>query len=117
LTDLLKGGTKTLEQTAAAEEAFQSAKRLLAEVVPLQHPAPYAELSLAIDASDSHIGGVMQQKSGGHWRPLNFFSKELNSTESHFSTSDREFLAVYLSICHFLHFCEGRQFQLTTSLW
>jgi hypothetical protein len=73
LTDLLKGGAKTLEWTASAQEAFQAAKRILAAVVPLQHPAPTAELSLATDASDTHIGGVMQQKSGDHWQPLGFF--------------------------------------------
>ncbi len=72
LTDLLKGGAKTLEWTVCAQEAFQNAKRLLAAAVPLQHPAPNVELSLATDASDSHIGGVMQQKSGDHWRPLAF---------------------------------------------
>ncbi len=33
LTDLLKGGAKTLEWTASAQEAFQDAKRLLAAVV------------------------------------------------------------------------------------
>jgi hypothetical protein len=63
LTDLLKGGAKRLDWTAPAPEAFQNAKRLLAAVVPLQHPAPNAELSLATDPSDTHIGGVMQQKS------------------------------------------------------
>jgi hypothetical protein len=30
LTDLLKGGAKTLEWTVSAQEAFQNAKRLLA---------------------------------------------------------------------------------------
>ncbi len=39
----------------------------------LQHPALNAELSLATDASNTHIGGVMQQKSGDHWRHLVFF--------------------------------------------
>ncbi len=68
LTDLLKGEAETLEWSVSAQEAFQNAKRLLA--VPLQHPAPNAELSLATDASDTHIGGVMQQKSGDHWQPL-----------------------------------------------
>jgi hypothetical protein len=63
LTDLLKGGAKTLEWTVSAQEAFQNAKRLLATSVPLQHPARNAELSLATDVSDTHIGGVMQQKS------------------------------------------------------
>jgi hypothetical protein len=49
LTDLLKGGAKTLDWTASAQEAFQNAKLLLAAAVPLQHPAPNAELSLASD--------------------------------------------------------------------
>jgi hypothetical protein len=61
LTDLLKGGAKTLEWTVSAQEAFQEAKCLLATAMPLQHSAPNAELSLATDASDTHIGGVMQQ--------------------------------------------------------
>jgi hypothetical protein len=46
--------------------AFQNVKRLHTKAVPLQHPSPQAELSLATDASNSHIGGVMQQKSGDH---------------------------------------------------
>jgi hypothetical protein len=75
LTDILKGGAKTLEWTVSAQEAFQNEKHLLVAAVPLQHPAPNAELSLATDASHSHIGGVMQQKSGDHWRPLGFFSQ------------------------------------------
>ncbi len=83
--NLLKSRAKTLEWTISTQEAFQNAKRLLAAVVPLQHPAPNAELSLATDASDTHIGGVMQQKSGEHWRPLGFFSRKLTDTESRYS--------------------------------
>jgi hypothetical protein len=97
--DLLKGGAKTLEWTVSAQEAFQNAKSLLA-AVPLQHPAPNAELSLATDASNTHIGGVMQQKSGDHWRPLGFFSRKLTDTESHYSTFDRELLAAHAAIKH-----------------
>jgi hypothetical protein len=93
LTNLLKGGPKTLQRTAAAQEAFQQAKRLLTAAVQLQHPAPNAELSLATDASDTHIGGVMQQKSEDHWKPLGFFSHKLMDTESRYSTFDRELLA------------------------
>jgi hypothetical protein len=61
LTDLRKGGAKTLEWTVSTQEAFQNAKHLLAAAVPLQHPAPNAELSLATDASHTDIGGVMQK--------------------------------------------------------
>jgi hypothetical protein len=113
-TALLRGGAKTLEWTASAQEAFQNAKRLLAAAVPLQHPAQNAELSLATDASDMSIGGVMHQKSGDHWRPLGFFSRKLSDTESRYSTFDRELLAAFAAIRHFRHFCEGRSFQLWT---
>jgi hypothetical protein len=79
LTDFLKGGAKTLEWTASAQESFQTAKHLLAAAVPLQHPAPNAELSLATDASDTHIGGVMQQKSGDYWLVDHLVSFPTNS--------------------------------------
>ncbi len=102
-----EGGAKTLKRTASAQEAFQNAKRLLAAAVPLQHPAPNAKLSLATDASDTHIGGVMQQKSGDHWRPLGFFSRELTDSESRYSTFDRKLLAARAAIKHFCHFGEG----------
>jgi hypothetical protein len=111
LTDLLRGEA---EWTVSAQEAFQNAKRLLVAAVPLQHPAPNAELSLATDASDTHIGGVMQQKSGDHWGPLGFFSRELTDTASCYSTFDRKLLAAHAAIKHFRHFCEGRAFQLRT---
>jgi hypothetical protein len=84
-----------LEWTVSAQGAFQNAKRLLAAAVPLQHPAPNAELSLAADTSDTHIRGVMQQKSGDHWRPLGFFSRKLTDTESRYSTFDHELLATH----------------------
>jgi hypothetical protein len=111
LTDLLKGGAKTLEWTAPTQEAFQNAKLLLAAAMPLQHPAPNAELSLTTDASNTHIGGVMQQKSGDHWRPLGFFSCKLIDTESHYSPFARELLAAQAAIKHFRHFCEGCVFS------
>jgi hypothetical protein len=76
-------------------------------MVPLQHPAPTTELSLATDASDTHIGGVMQQKSGDHWRHLGFFSRKLPDTESHYSTFARELVAAFAANRHFRHFCEG----------
>jgi hypothetical protein len=103
-----------LEWTATAQEVFQNAKCLLAVAVLLQHPAPQAELSLAADAYDTHIGGVMQQKSGDHCRPLGFFSRKLTDTESRHSTFDRELLAAHAAIRHFRHFHAGCAFQLWT---
>jgi hypothetical protein len=82
--------------------------------MPLQHPAPNAKLSLAMDAYDTHIGGVIQQKSGDYWRPLGFFSHKVTDTESHYSTFDCELLAAHATNKHFRHCCEGQAFQLWT---
>jgi hypothetical protein len=67
-----------LQWTATAKEAFKNAKNLLTKVMQLQHPSSQTELSLATDASNSHIRGVTQQKSGDHWYPLGFFSRKLS---------------------------------------
>jgi hypothetical protein len=72
--------------------------------MPLQHPSPTAELSLATDTSYTHIGGVMQQKSGNHWWPLGFFSRKLTDTESRYSTFESELLAAHAAIKHFKTF-------------
>jgi hypothetical protein len=57
LTDLLRGSPKTLSWPPEAAAAFTQAKAALIAAVPLSHPAPRATLSLAVDASDSHVGG------------------------------------------------------------
>ncbi len=94
--------------------SFQTAKSLLASAVPLHHPIPSATLSLATDASDSHVGAVLQQRARGSWQPLAFFSHKLSPTETRYSTFDRELLAAYLAVRHFRFFLEGRFFTLFT---
>ncbi len=114
LTDLLRGNPKTLEWSAPAAEAFESAKSALVQAVPLTHPAPGTTLSLAVDASDSHVGGVLQQLKNRAWRPLTFFSQKLSPTQVRYSTFDRELLAGYTAVHHFRFLLEGRQFRILT---
>ncbi len=114
LTDLLKGSPKVLLWSPAADAAFVAAKAALAAAVPLRHPAPNAVLSLSVDASDSHVCGVLQQQVGNGWKPLAFFSKKLAPAEAKYSTFDRELLAAFATIRHFRFLLEGRQFQLLT---
>ena len=114
LTDALKGAPKTLEWPPAATAAFVAAKAALAAAVPLAHPAPNAVLSLATDASDTHVGGVLQQLTGGRWQPLAFYSKKLSGPGTRYSTFDRELLAAFSAVRHFRFLLEGRQFRLLT---
>ncbi len=110
-----KGGRSTrIEWTAEMATAFDGAKSALASSAVLAHPKPGAQISLAVDASNHHVGGVLQQKEGGSWRPLAFFSRKLNHAESRYSTFDRELLACVASIRHFRFLVEGRKFCIFT---
>ena len=66
------------------------------------------------DASDTAVGAVLQQEIGDTWQPIAFFSRKLRPAETRYSAFDRELLAVYLSIKHFRHFVEGREFFILT---
>ena len=114
LTDSLAGSPKSLQWSQQHLEAFNKAKAALAAAVPLHHPARDAALSLYTDASNTHIGGVLQQCAGGHLQPLAFFSRKLSPTEQRYCTFDRELLGAYAAIKHFRFLLEGRKFTLYT---
>jgi len=120
LTDLLRGNPKTLLWSGAAATAFVAAKEALLGCTPLAHPLPDAVISLAVDASDTHVGGVLQQLaslstlSKPSWQPLSFFSRKLSEAELKYSTFDRELLAAYSAVKHFRFLLEGRRFTLLT---
>ncbi len=67
LTDALRGDPKMLEWQPTV--AFKAAKAALAAAVPLAHPTLNTVLSLATDASDTHVGGMLQQLARGSWQP------------------------------------------------
>jgi hypothetical protein len=110
LTDLLRGSPKVLLWSAdATAAAFTAAIAFLVSVIPLSHPAPGAAISFALGASDSHVGGVLQQYQQGGWSP---FSKKLSPTQVKYATFDRELLAAQSAIRHFRFLLEGHQFRL-----
>jgi RNase H-like domain found in reverse transcriptase len=92
--------------------AFKAAKEKVAAATMLAHPVAGAELALAVDASDLHVGAVLQQQEGpaAEWRPLGFFSKKLEPARTRYSTFDREMYACFAAIRHFCYMLEGRQF-------
>jgi RNase H-like domain found in reverse transcriptase len=77
LTDALRGLPRNLTVTAEMTAAVAVAKDALAAATGMVHPLPHAQLALVTDASDSHVGGVLQQREGAAWQPLLFFSQKL----------------------------------------
>ena len=86
----------------------------LAAAAALAHPFPNAELAVVVDASGVAVGAALNQKIHGLWQPLAFFSKKLNAPQERYSAYDRELLAAYLSVKHFRHMLEGRNFVIFT---
>jgi hypothetical protein len=58
--------------------SFAAAKVALVASVTLALSLPRGVLSLATDASDTHVGAVLQQQAGQNWLPLGFFSNKLS---------------------------------------
>ena len=114
LNSLLTTKQQMLSWTEEATASFHSIKQSLAEAALLTHPKPFAPTCIMSDASDTAVGAVLQQQVDGVWHPIAYFSKKLRPPETRYSTFDRELLAVYLSIKHFRHFVEGRNFYVAT---
>ena len=74
------------------------------------HPRPGAQISLAVDASESHVGSILQQLLDGSWAPLAFVSKKLSVAEHKYFVFDMELLAAYSSLRHYRFLLEGRAF-------
>ncbi len=106
LTDALKGNRAASDKLAWSPEmeaSFRGAKAVLSRARWLGHPDPAAQLALHVDASASHIGAALHQRSGGHgaWRPLGFFSPKLEVAQAKWSAFDRELYACVEGIRHF----------------
>mgnify|MGYP004574948059 CR=1 FL=1 len=97
-----------------AIQAFETCKNQLADVTLLNFLAPNAPLVLSVDASNDAVGGVLHQLVDNQAQPLGFFSKRLTSAQKNYSTYDRELAAIYMSIKHFEHTLEGREFTILT---
>ena len=115
LTDALRGPQRTkLQWTEECNSAFIKAKEQLTSKTQLFHPDPKAAISVAVDASDDHVGAVFQQRANNDFQPLAFFSRKLTSAQTKYSAFDRELLAAHSAVRHWRHLLEGRRFQLMT---
>jgi hypothetical protein len=108
LMDVLRGGqkgAKPVPWTAEMRQSFKAAKTAVATASSLAHPIQGAFLSLAVDASASHVGAVLQQQfpRGSAWWPLGFFLRKLEPAQVRYSAFDRELLACYccLDLLHY----------------
>ncbi|GJV04889.1 reverse transcriptase domain-containing protein [Tanacetum coccineum] len=67
-------------------------------IAKLPHPTTVKDwdlpFELMCDASDFAIGAVLGQRHEKHFRPIHYASKTMNEAESHYTTTEKEMLAV-----------------------
>ncbi|GJZ47580.1 reverse transcriptase domain-containing protein [Tanacetum coccineum] len=74
--------------------AFQTLKKKLIKAPILIAPDWDLPFELMCDASDFAIGAVLGQRHEKHFRPIHYASKTINKAESHYTTTEKEMLAV-----------------------
>ena len=85
--------------TSVHQAKFEKIKQLLKEAVLLFHPDPNKAFELYTDASEYGVGGVLEQQDiNGIGRPVGFFSHQLDPAQRRYSVSEKECLAVVLSL-------------------
>ena len=60
------------------QSSFNDCKKLLLAAITLAHPLPVAKIVFATNASDTHIGGILQQRKKQGWQPLGFLAGSLH---------------------------------------
>lgn len=100
--------------TNFTQTAFEKLKTILAEEITLAFPNFESIFYVTTDASDIALGGVLSQGDLPNDRPLQFVSKTLTDTQRHYSTIQKELLAIVESIKAFRPYIYGRFSVLIT---
>ncbi|GJV75569.1 reverse transcriptase domain-containing protein [Tanacetum coccineum] len=75
-------------------QAFETLKKKLTKAPILIAPNWDLPFELMCDASDFAIGAVLGQRHEKYFRPIHYASKTMNEAESHYTTTEKEMLAV-----------------------
>ena len=114
LNNLTKKNTK-FNWTEECQHSFTTLKQILSDA-PVLVKADLTQLFIVTtDASNTHVGGVLSQiQTDVSNKPIGYFSKKLNPTESRYSATDREALGVVLTCRNFHHYLWGTKFSIFT---
>jgi hypothetical protein len=88
-------GFHAITWTSEIHEDFENYTANFSRAILLAHRDPSAPLTLVTHASTTAMGAVLQRRVKNAWKPLTFFSKNLNPAQQKYSAYDRELLAIY----------------------
>ena len=103
-----------------ALESFKKLKEILCSELILALPDFTREMIVTTDASELRYGGHLEQNSKKHTedpdelRPIEYFSKNYTTTQRKDSTTEKEMLAVVMTVENFHLYLYGRKFTIYT---
>jgi hypothetical protein len=100
--------------TNEQQNAFDVLKQRLSTEPLLIYPDFAQPFIIACDASTKAIGAVLSQLRDGKERPIAYCSRQLNSAESKYSTTELELLALLFATKQFRVYIYGRKFTVYT---
>ncbi|GKC02639.1 reverse transcriptase domain-containing protein [Tanacetum coccineum] len=75
-------------------DAFETLKKKLTEASILVIPYWNLPFELMCDASDFAIGAILEQRKIKHFQPIHYASKTMTKAQIHYTTTEKEMLAV-----------------------
>ena len=117
MTDLTKT-SQPFAWTPEATTAFNHLKQLLTTAPILQPFDPARPTRLVTDASDTSIGGCLQQDVSTaaqkpDWRPVTYYSQRCTPAQCNYPVHDRELLALIMALKKWRHYLFGTNLQIT----
>lgn len=96
------------------EIAFELLKKLLTTAPVLCFPDFTKTFYIIVDASFYAVGAYISNYKAPNDRPIEYFSKSLNSAQINYATTHKELLAIIMAIERFNHYIWGKHFVVYT---
>ena len=101
--------------TDLTEASFIQLKKALMEAPVLMFPREQGKFAVSFDASNFAVGALLEQEDeDGNFRPIEYASRTLTTTERGYYTMEKELLAYVFGISKFSHYLRHRQFDVYT---
>lgn len=97
-----------------AERSFHLLRNALLNDPLLIHPDYSKTFYLLCDASDDTIGSALCHKVDGIFRPIAYYSAKMNGAQTRYPVTEKEGLAIVLSLKHFQPTIEGEKIHILT---
>ncbi|GJQ95121.1 reverse transcriptase domain-containing protein [Tanacetum coccineum] len=98
-------------------EAFNALKKKLTEAPILVAPDWDLPFKIMCDASDFAVGAVLGQRKTKHFQPIHYASKTLTNAQAHYTTTEKELLAVVYAFEKFLPYLVLSKTIVYTDHW